>query len=252
MTAADQAPETGEPTPTDLGESSLLAQQRMLAASTGYRAIALMGRVKRIAYIFQANVGQYKALVAKLQEPEFSFPIFDIRNPQAHDDLLSEAERLLHNVLMSVSTRIDQERAFVNKHFSDDTELVEEYRTRIEAFSTDVPSKFLKDLRNQITHHQLPVAQSHQTISSESISITFILPCAPLLEWDWSSGVREWLANQGNAVAIVDVVANYAHKAGDFDKWLLDRIGLKYATEIQKYRRDAEIYQRDFDRVFRV
>jgi hypothetical protein len=37
-------------------------------------------------------------------------------------------------------------------------------------------SKFLKDLRNQMPHHQLPVAQSEQTFTSDSMSITFTLP----------------------------------------------------------------------------
>lgn len=218
--------------PREPEEPSLLARQRQLQALPGYRAMALMSRVKRIAFIFQANVAQYVALVAKLQDPGFSSPIMDVRNPGAHDDLLSEAERLLHNVLTSMSTRIDQQRAFMEKYFSDDVELTREYRENVaSAFIGDLPVTFLKDLRNHITHHQLPVAQSQQTITNQSISITFILPSAPLLEWKWSSGVKEWIASCGEAVAIVDVVDRYAGKAADLDKWLFDRIGLKYATD---------------------
>lgn len=213
--------------------------------------MALMDRVKRIAYIYQANVGQYMALVAKLQDPGFSSPIMDLRNPDAHDDLLSEAERLLHNVLTSMSTRIAQERAFMKKHFSDDTELTGDYDDKVaSAFIGDRGVTFLQDLRNHITHHQLPVAQSRQTLSAQSISITLILPCAPLLEWDWSSGVKEWLASCGEAVEIVDVVDTYARKAGDLDKWLFDRIELKYRPEIQEFEQAREEHAREVDAVF--
>ena len=232
--------------------SSLRAQQRMLDESEGYRAICLIDGIKRISYIFQANVAQYNRLVARLQDPAFSLPIFDVRNPTAHDDLLSEAERLLHNVLASMSTRIDQQRAFMKKHFSDDAELTEAYQARIATtFSADMLSKFIKDLRNQMTHNQLPVAQSEQTFTSESMSITFTLPCKPLLEWDnWSSGVKDWIGSHGKTIPIVDVVGEYAGKAADLDKWLSDQIGLKYANEIRGYRQAAEAYQREHDRVF--
>src|SRR3981189_2544611 len=85
--------------PAEPQEPWLLRRQRQLLASTGYRAMGLLDRVKRIAFILQANDARYKALIAKLQDPGFSLPIMDVRNPGAHDDLLSEAERLLHNVL---------------------------------------------------------------------------------------------------------------------------------------------------------
>jgi hypothetical protein len=37
---------------------------------------------------------------------------------------------------------------------------------------------------------------------------------------------------------------------GEFDKWLLGRIGLKYKTEIDAFLREQEKYTREFDRVF--
>lgn len=106
-------------------------------------------------------------------------------------------------------------------------------------------------LRNYITHTQLPVAQSRQTLRRGSFSITFILSSKPLLTWDgWNSSMRAWIAGQGEAVAIVDVVDVYARLAGEFDKWLFDRIGLKYTTEIDAFLCEQEEYTREFDRVF--
>jgi hypothetical protein len=231
---------------------SLVEWQARLQASSGFRAISLKNRVKRMGYILQGNVAQYRSLVASLQDPSVSLPIMDVRNPDAHDDLLSEAERLLHNVLTAMSTRVDQQRRFMEKYFQDDSVLMNEYREKIaSAFATSPEAAFLKGLRNYITYTQIPVAQSKQTFGRESFSITFTLPSEPLFTWDgWNSSMRSWIAGQGKAVAIVDVVVAYACQAGEFDKWLFDRIGLKYAAEIDAFLREQEEYTREFGRVF--
>ncbi len=254
VTGTDVQPEpTDEQSAADgAGRPSLPEWQARLQASAGFRAIALKNRVKRMGYIFQGNVAQYKSLVASLQDPAVSLPIMDVLNPDAHDDLLSEAERLLHNVLTAMSTRVDQQRRFMEKYFQDDSVLMKKYGERIaSAFAVSPEAAFLKGLRNYITHTQLPVAQSRQTLGRESFSVTFILPSKPLLTWDgWNSSMRAWIVGQGEAVAIVDVVDVYARLAGEFDKWLFDRIGLKYTTEIDAFLCEQEEYTREFDRVF--
>jgi hypothetical protein len=90
---ADVQPEPAdEPSAADGPDRpSLLEWQTRLQASAGFRAISLKNRVERMGYIFQGNVAQYKSLVARLQHPAVSLPIMDVRNPNTHDDLLSEA-----------------------------------------------------------------------------------------------------------------------------------------------------------------
>lgn len=130
-------------------------------AMPGYIARARMDYVQRIGYVFQGNGADYKALVARLQDPGVSLPIPAVGSEGAHDLLLSEAERLLHNVLMAVSTRIDQQRAFMDRNFGDTSELTAEYAARIRSTFAAYPSAdVLRDLRNYLTHHRLPVAQS--------------------------------------------------------------------------------------------
>lgn len=93
------------------------------------------------------------------------------------------------------------------------------------------------------------MARSRQTFGSQSFEVTFTLP--PLLTWDgWNNSTRTWIAAQGEAVAIVDVVDAYARMAGDFDKWLFDRIGLKYKAEIDLFQHEQDEYTREFGRVF--
>jgi len=230
----------------------LLVWQDELNSSPGHRAIALMDYIRRIGYVFQANVAQYNALVARMLDPSFVLPILDVTNPQAHDDLLSEAERLLHNILMALSTRIDQQRAFMRRHFSDDAILVGEYVTKVQDdFDGYAPSVFLRDLRNYLTHHQLPVAQSRQTFSNQAFSVTFTLVRQDLQEWaGWKGEARAWITTQDEQIEIVPVVDGYARIAGAFDKWLSERIGHKYAAEIRAYNEEAEAFNREWARVF--
>jgi hypothetical protein len=251
-TGVQPDPADEQTAPEKAGRPSLLDRQKRLNASSGCRAIALGDRVKRIGYVFQGNVAQYKSLVAELQNPVVSGPILDVRNPEVHDRLLSEAERLLHNVLMGMSTRVDQQRCFMKEHFQDDSALMNEYRSKVASmFKNDVEAKFLKGLRNYITHAQLPVAQSRQTFGQESFEITFTLPAEPLLAWSrWSGELRAWIAGQGDEIVIVNVVDAYARKAGEIDKWLFDRIALKYRSDIDAYLHECVEFDREVDRVF--
>jgi hypothetical protein len=230
---------------------ALLSMQDELMASQGYRAVALMDRVKRIAYILQANLRQYNSLVATMHKPEVAFPILDVRNEDAHDELLSEAERLLHNVVVAIKTRVDHLRVFINKHFSDDAEFLSEYRARVTADFDNLPTKFLDKLRNHMTHHLLPVARSQQTLTHEEpFQFTFVLDSASLLEWDWPAGVKPWIEQQGSYIKIVNIVDDYGKLASRLDKWLYDRIEIKYRGELKEYRAAAEIFNREVDRVF--
>jgi hypothetical protein len=234
------------------GRPRLLVWQDELNASVGYQALALMHYIRRIGYVFQGNAAQYTTLVARMQNPEFSLPILDISNRQAHDDLLSEVERLLHNVLMALSTRIDQQRVFMKKHFSQDAALMSEYLAKVKGdFGSYAPSVFLRDLRNYMTHHRLPVAQSRQTISMQSFSVTFILLRRSLCEWPkWTSEAKKWIAGQGDEIDIACMIDEYARIAGGFDSWLHDRIGFKYASEISVYEEAAIAFNREWDRAF--
>jgi hypothetical protein len=194
-----------------------------------YRLRFLISAVKRMSYLLQGNVMQYRALVATLQDPAVSFPILD--DPVAHDNVLSEAERLLHNILTAMSTRVDQQRHFMSTYFGDDPVLTQEYLKRVASDFTSAEATFLKRLRNYITHMQLPVARSQEAYTAQSVRISFILSAAPLLEWDgWNVGTRAWIADYGEHVPIVDVVDTYARAADEFDRWLADRIGVKYAV----------------------
>jgi hypothetical protein len=226
--STDNTPAAAEQLPAGTNVGAGQGQHGARPIRPRYRLVALIGAVKRMNYLLQGNVRQYRALVAKLQDPTVSFPILD--NPVAHGDLLGEAERLLHNVLTAMSTRGDQQRRFMAAYFGDDPVLMQEYRDRIASdFTASAEAAFLKGLRNYVAHMQLPVAQSQEAYTARSVRISFILSAAPLLEWDgWSAGTRAWIASHREDVPIVDVVDTYARVADEFDRWLAARIETKY------------------------
>ena len=183
-----------------------------------YRLRFLISAVKRMSYLLQGNVTQYRTLVAALQDPAVSFPILD--DPVAHGNLLGEAERLLHNILTAMSTRVDQQRHFMSTYFDDDPALTQEYLKRVASDFTSPEATFLKRLRNYITHTRLPIAQSQEAYTAQSVRISFILSAAPLLEWDdWNAGTKAWIVGHGEHVPIVDVIDTYARTADKFGGW---------------------------------
>ena len=78
--------------------------------------------------------------------------------------------------------------------------------------------RFPAGLRNYLTHHRLPIAQSRQTFSSQSFSVTFTLVRQLVQEWSrWKIDARARLASQGEQIEIVPVIDGYARIAGAFD-----------------------------------
>jgi hypothetical protein len=134
-----------------------------------------------MGYILRGNVAQYKSLVASLQDPAVSSPIMDVRNPVAHDDLLSEAERLLHNVLTAMSTRVDQQRRFMEKYFQDDSVLMKEYGERIaSAFAVSPESAWACAITSRTRSSQSLRAGKHFGVGlSQSRLSCLVSRCSP-------------------------------------------------------------------------
>jgi hypothetical protein len=140
----------------------------------------------------------------------------------------------------------------MDRHFADDAELMSEYRARVAAdFGGHAPDKFLRELRNYLAHDRLPVAQTQNSFTTDSFTVTFMLLRDPLLEGErWSRGARDWLESQGEQIDIASLIDGYARIADSFDEWLHDRIGRKYDAEIWQYAASARAYNQAVDQAF--
>jgi hypothetical protein len=221
--------------------------QRQLQTSPGYRANALIATVNRYSYILQGNIAQYLSLVNAIQDPSYAIPLLAEQDLQRHDAMLSESERLLHNVVLALKTRIDLLRVFMDKYFADDLVLANAYKAQIgDLFGTD-SARFLEGLRNHMTHHLLPVSRSLFSISAAgSMTFTVILDAQALLEWEWSAPVRQWIEGQSSNVMIAEVVKEYGNLAKQFDDWLVKTIAEKYQQELSAFQTAIEEYRRRF------
>jgi hypothetical protein len=230
--------------------------QRQLHASPGYHANALIATVKRYSYILQRNIAEFNALINTMQDPAFAIPLLAERDkdPRRHEALLGEAERLLHNVMMAIKTRIDLLRVLKNKYFADDESLLADYSAEVAQIFNSDSARFLTGLRNHMTHHLLPVTRSHFHISAEGpFTFTIILDAQALLEWDWdSASVRQWIEQQSPDVMIAEVVNDYGDRARRFDKWLIGKIIEKYETELSEFETALEAYTRAMTHFFGV
>jgi hypothetical protein len=229
---------------------SLVEKQRRLRASPGYQAYALMALIKRYSYILLANINQYNRLVNAMQDPSYGLSILDTRTPEKHDDLLSESERLLHNVLMAIKTRIDLLRVFMEKFFAEDSDLQDAFAVKAEEIFDADSAKFLERLRNHVTHHLLPVQRSVQTYSTGPMTFTLVLDAQRLLDWEWSARVRNWIEQQSPNLMIIDVINDYGGRANRFDTWLSQEISRKYQEELSEFWAATEILNREIARVF--
>lgn len=239
------------PGQADARGPDLIEMQRQLRASPGFRALALMSMVKRYSYILQGNMRDFNALIDSMQDPSVALPILDRRTPGKHDAMLSEWERLLHNVVLAVKTRVDLLRVFMAEHFSEDGELTRAYSEEVRRVFDADSVRFLEGLRNHITHHLLPVSRSQTLFGNKPMVFTIILDTEPLLEWEWDSArVKTWIKGQAPAVKIVEVVNDYKDRANRFDGWLLTKIGEKYRTELAEYQAAAAVNDREFARIF--
>lgn len=233
MVAVHHVP-TSEPDDAD-GRLSIADWERRLQDMPGFRALHLQRQVQRIAYVFQANVAEYRHFIDTLQWQGERPPARDVANADVLDQVLDESQRLLHNVVAAMATRVGQLRRLIKHNFDADSPIAAEYRERVVAlFASDIAAAFLHKMRNELAHAQLPIISSTETISASSTTIAIVLPCDAMQKWtDWNNKIRTWLAQQPTgAVDIGAVLDGYARQAGNLDHWLHQRIGTEYRSEI--------------------
>jgi hypothetical protein len=229
----------------------LIAESQAVHEMPGRLAIARVAMVERINEILRGNVVDLVRLIRRMNEDfEFSLQVLDRSRPERHGTFLGECERLLHNALAGVQSRVSLLRTFVNRHI--DTPLPElgaEYRSRIDAtFKNDDLHKFLVDLRNYILHERLPVATTTESIAmrpdgSMALDFKLNLTTKVLVESrQWSAVQRAWILNHGDNLDIVALLQRYYATVVDFDAWLVAAINHQCADDIAEYQAAAHAF----------
>ena len=229
--------------------SDHFVESRAVDGMPGRMALAKIDTVGRVNAILKGNIRQLSALIGKMQDPSFAFPVLDSRNPEAHDQFLGEFERLLHNALSAVKSRVDLLRTLVARYVADSApELAAAYSARVAAdFVTDPTHLFLTKLRDYALHVNLPaIVSSFKFSREEGESFNVLLRVEPLVEArdHFNATTRKWIEDQGEMFDIVQILNDYYARVVDFDRWFSKSIEQYHHREIVEYQQAARAFKK--------
>lgn len=221
----------------------------------GWLAVAKIGTIRRINAILRDNIAELAALIERVQDPAIHLPLLDISHPERNDAFLGECERLLHNALSAVHSRVELLRAFVDRYVVESTpSIAAEYHDRKDAdFANDQTHIFLTKLRNYMLHGTLPVLATQFNYTRDSGTSYAVLLRTDRMASDryFNATTKRWLADQGGSLDVVAVLRGYYERVGRFDGWFTDRIKEHHREEIDAYVQAARAYDACVDAVFR-
>lgn len=128
-----------------------------------------------------------------------------VSNTGAHDAarkaFFNEFDRLLHNVVAAIGTRIDHTRV-VARHY-EGSPFHHEFARRIGEVAVLPAARFVKDLRNYMLHQSLPAPYSQVNLSSQQVTYQLLISVPALLRSSaWSATSRAYLANHESTLPI--------------------------------------------------
>jgi len=217
-----------------------------IEAMPGRLAIAKIETVRRVNWILRGDIAQLANLVDRMTDPAFSLPIMDARQPERHDAFLNECERLLHNAVAAVHSRVDLLRTFVSRYVAESTPaLATDYQSRVDTdFVNDPAHAFLIGLRNYMLHERLPVAVGTWSFGNQGESYVYELSTGPLIAArdHFNAATREWMAGHGDTVDVVSVLRAYEQQVARFDQWFAERIEQHHRADIETFTEAVRAY----------
>lgn len=193
--------------------------------------------VQRIFKVYHGNYQQLAQAIAAMNEPEVFLKLWSDTDRRPLFSLLDEVVRLLHNFVAAAEMWVDHSRRLMRQAY-DGTALWDEYQREVQArFVNDTLSGFVKDLRNNTLHHQLPALHSRLHSSSglddedgespggATLDHSFVLPRDALLtSGKWTSRGRAYLTSSPEAIDIGQVVGQHYIQLHAFYVWLDEKL----------------------------
>jgi len=149
------------------------------------------------------------------------------------DALFREILRLLHNYVAAVVTLVDHTRNHMRQY--EDTEVWEQYQSRLEVVRRRGVSPFMSKLRNYLLHYRVPPIglTVHYDGQSKETTVTLFLERDKCLEWkDWPTAARAYLAEQPEQISLRVVVREYAVLIEDLYRWLYEQFTVLHGEDI--------------------
>lgn len=130
-----------------------------------------------------------------------------------------DVERLLHNTVASMVSRVDLTRGLVRSWSFDRGWIEDEYQRRVNELVAHDVVPFFHELRNYILHHRLVTPTS--TIQVQAVPGLFVvLSTSELLDHGWNARQRAWIAGHGEHLILAPALREYMGLINAFDAWL--------------------------------
>lgn len=207
----------------------------VLLKSRGMEATNRLHSRSFLTNILNVNANELMKAIGITESADFMIVAFRREYTESSNQIHREANRLVHNYLCSVSTFVDHSRNFMNEKYYD-TQFYNDYISEIQKrFNSSEIARFVKDLRNYITHKGLPDSsmQLNMTPTGEpatdkgvpsNVISGIYYGKERFVEWDgWSSPAKRFLSNCTDKITIREIFEPHIKLISDFDEWFLTR-----------------------------
>ncbi len=208
------------------------------------------------ANILFMNAKELSDAIDLTENSEFMMKAFRVENHEESRQIHRETSRIVHNYLCSISTFIDHSRNFMNKHY-EGTAFLNDYNYEVKRqFQSSELARFVRDLRNFMTHRELPDSQitlrmvrldadsADDTPRSEITSGVFY-KTARFREWDgWSTPAARFLKACGEKVTLRSIFEPHITIMRDFNIWFEERFRIHHKDELDELQQLQNEYAR--------
>lgn len=206
-------------------EETLASIENEITSSFGYEINSMMEAIDLSLQIFKRNYGEAKRAYDFLKSPEISLTIFQPQNKAVMLLYLVEVYRTFFNFEASAASLIEHSRVFIEKHKTTNASFCQEYEIKkAETFINNPLSKFVKDMRNYVTHKGYPQMSLSVPLLEKRVH-EYLLKSSLLLEWDgWTAKSKEYIKSQGDEMSLYPVIEEYYKLVDGFYKWMFERL----------------------------
>lgn len=186
---------------------------------------------------------------------DFMIQAFQVRHEKQSTQLHRETNRLVHNYLCAVSTFIEHTRNFMKRHYANTPFHVAYQKETKTRFADSAHARFVRDLRNYITHRGLPdsvmnlhfVNDTESTETSDgkgSASSEIHYRTEHFLSWDrWSRQARSFLKSCDETLSIREIFKPHFEAMQSFLEWFDNEFHEHHEAdfrELQELREEME------------
>jgi hypothetical protein len=207
--------------------------------------------------ILSMNAAQLREAIELTENPEFMIKAFQLQHDEASKQVHREVNRLAHNYLCAVSTFVDHSRNFMKQYYAK-TPFHADYEAEVQrTFHSSEQARFVRDLRNYLTHRGLP--DSNMTLNmvraeiqrgekgtDVNVTVGIYYAKARLAEWDgWTPPAKRFLSNCPEKIPLREIFVPHFKLMEDFNEWFEDRFYRHHKPDLD----DLDALKAEFQRL---